>query len=60
MLTAFPLVFFLPKPDVKLSIVALYGILFGVGLWGMVNLGIHLGASAGVASLLLQLSAYFR
>jgi len=28
-------------------------------IWGMVNLGIHLGAPAGVASLLLQLSAYF-
>jgi len=52
-------VFFLPKPDVKFSIVVLYGILFGIGLWGMVNLGIYLGASAGVASLLLQMSAFF-
>ena len=59
LLTAFPLVFFLPKPEVKLVYIATYGILFGVGLWGMVNLGIYLGASAGVASLLLQLSAYF-
>lgn len=58
-LTAFPLIFFLPKPDVKLTIIILYGLLFGVGLWGMVNMGIYLGASAGVASLLLQLSAYF-
>ena len=59
LLTAVPLVFFLPKPDVAFKYVALYGFIFGVGLWGMVNLGIHLGASAGVASLLLQLSAYF-
>lgn len=59
LLTAIPLVFFLPKPDIKLSFIAIYGILFGVGLWGMVNLGIYLGAPAGVASLLLQLSAYF-
>jgi len=58
-LTAIPLVFFLPKPDVKIIWIAIYGLLFGVGLWGMVNLGIRLGASAGVASLLLQLSAYF-
>ena len=58
-LTAIPLVFFLPKPDIKLIYIATYGLLFGVGLWGMVTLGIHLGASAGIASLLLQLSAYF-
>ena len=58
-LTAIPLVFILPKPEVKFIWVAVYGLLFGVGLWGMVNLGIRLGASPGVASLLLQLSAYF-
>ena len=58
-LTAFPLIFFVPKPDVKMSVVALYGFLFGIGLWGVVNIGIYLGASAGVASLLLQLNAYF-
>jgi O-acetylserine/cysteine efflux transporter len=37
----------------------LYGILFGVGLWGIVNLGIYLGLSAGLASLILQFSAFF-
>ena len=58
-LTAIPLIFFLPKPDVRFSIVILYGLLFGIGLWGMVNLGIYLGVSAGVASLILQFSAYF-
>jgi len=58
-LTAIPLVFFLPRPEVKFSMLILYGLLFGVGLWGMVNLGIHLGASPGVASLLVQLSAFF-
>jgi len=59
LLTAIPLIFFVAKPDVKPKYVVLYGLIFGVGLWGMVNLGIHLGASPGVASLLLQLSAYF-
>ena len=58
LLTAIPLVFFLPKPDIAFKFVGLYGMIFGVGLWGMVNLGIHFGVSAGVASLLLQLSAY--
>ena len=54
-----PLIFFVKKPDVRLSIIALYGLLFGVGLWGIVNLGIYLGLSAGIASLILQFSAFF-
>ena len=58
-LTAVPLIFFLPKPDVSFSVIMTYGLLFGIGLWGLVNLGIYLGVSAGVASLLLQFSAYF-
>ncbi len=57
-LAAIPLIFFIPKPDVPISAIALYGLLFGVGLWGVVNLGIFLGLSAGVASLLLQFSAF--
>ncbi len=57
-LAAIPLIFFIPKPDVPILAIALYGLLFGVGLWGVVNLGIFLGLSAGVASLLLQFSAF--
>jgi O-acetylserine/cysteine efflux transporter len=57
-LAAIPLIFFIPKPDIPISTIALYGLLFGVGLWGVVNLGIFLGLSAGVASLLLQFSAF--
>ncbi|MDC0948589.1 EamA family transporter [Gammaproteobacteria bacterium] len=59
LLCAFPLVFFVRKPDVPMSYVASYGILFGVGLWGMVNLGIYFGTSAGIASLTLQTSVFF-
>jgi O-acetylserine/cysteine efflux transporter len=58
-LCAIPLIFFIKKPNVRLSIVALYGFLFGVGLWGVVNLGIYWGLSAGLASLILQFSAFF-
>jgi len=36
-----------------------YGLVFGIGLWGLVNLGIKTGLSAGIASLLLQFSAFF-
>ncbi len=57
-LCAIPTIFFIRKPDVPMKTIALYGIVFGAGLWGMVNLGVFLGASAGVASLVLQLSAF--
>jgi O-acetylserine/cysteine efflux transporter len=57
-LCAFPFVFFIKKPDNYL-IVILYGIIFGVGLWGMVNLGIHTGINPGMSSILLQFSAFF-
>ena len=59
LLVAIPLVFFIKKPDVSILYLALYGILFGVGLWGIVTLGIQYGISAGLASLLLQSSVFF-
>jgi len=59
MLCAFPLVFFIKKPDVKMFYIISYGLIFGVGLWGMVTLGIYFGISAGVASLVLQMSVFF-
>ncbi len=58
LLCAFPLVFFIKKPDVSMRYVVAYGLIFGVGLWGMVSLGIHFGVSAGMASLVLQMSAF--
>lgn len=59
LLCALPALFFIAKPAVKWRWLIGYGVLFGVGLWGMVNLAITLGVSAGVASLLLQFSALF-
>ncbi|KAF1047822.1 EamA family transporter [Xylophilus sp.] len=58
-LCALPAVFVLRRPRVPPGYLAGYGLLFGVGLWGVVNLGIQAGASAGIASLVLQLSAFF-
>ncbi len=58
LLCALPLVFFIKKPDVSMLYVVAYGLTFGVGLWGMVSLGIYFGASAGMASLILQMSAF--
>jgi O-acetylserine/cysteine efflux transporter len=52
----FPLVFFIKKPDVKWRYLIAYGVSFGVGVWGMTTLSIGAGVSAGMASLLLDMS----
>ncbi|MCF2870511.1 EamA family transporter [Octadecabacter sp. G9-8] len=57
-LVAIPLVFFVKKPNVPLPAVAAYGLLFGCGIWGVVNFAISVGTPAGQASLLLQSSAF--
>lgn len=57
-LVAIPLVFFVKRPSVPLLAVAGYGLLFGCGIWGLVNYAISLGTPAGQSSLLLQSSAF--
>lgn len=58
--TAFPLVLFLRRPrDVPLAVLAAYGVLFGVGLWWVVNFAMAKGLSPGLSSLVLQFSAFF-
>lgn len=57
-LTAIPMVFLVKKPDVAMRYVISYGVLFGTGVWGLANLAVYLGVSAGMASLLLQLSPF--
>lgn len=37
-LSAFPLIFFVKRPNVSLTVIAAYGTIFGVGLWWVVNL----------------------
>nr|WP_269845788.1 EamA family transporter [Yersinia enterocolitica] len=58
-LCALPAVFFIKKPDTSWRYIVGYGLLFGIGLWGSVNLGIKAGVSAGIASLVLQFGAFF-
>ncbi len=58
-LCALPAIFFIPRPDVQWRYIVGYGLVFGIGLWGVVNLGIKAGLSAGIASLVLQFSAFF-
>lgn len=58
--TALPLMLFVRRPiNVPFSAVAMYGVLFGVGLWFVVNLSMSLGMSPGLSSLVLQFSAFF-
>ncbi|MBF6034559.1 EamA family transporter [Pseudomonas sp. P155] len=58
-LCALPAIFFIRKPNVPWRYIIGYGLVFGIGLWGSVNLGIKAGLSAGIASLVLQFSAFF-
>ena len=58
-LAALPLVFFIKRPAVKFSYVAAYGVIFGLGMWGVINYGIQIGVSPGIASLIIQLSVFF-
>lgn len=58
-LCAIPAMLFIKKPNVPWRYLIGYGLVFGIGLWGLVNLGIKTGLSAGIASLLLQFSAFF-
>ncbi|RLU90525.1 hypothetical protein CTZ27_21645 [Streptomyces griseocarneus] len=57
-LCALPAVFFLKRPQVAWKYIIGYGLVFGVGLWGVVNLGIKAGVSSGISSLVLQFSAF--
>jgi len=58
--TALPLMFFIERPrGVPVAALASYGILFGVGLWWVVNLAMARGMSPGLSSVLLQFSAFF-
>ena len=51
----FPIIFFVPKPNVPFKYLALYGLTFGTGVWGMAYCAIALGLSSGMASVLLKL-----
>ncbi|MGX0893365.1 O-acetylserine/cysteine efflux transporter [Pseudomonas sp. ADAK2 TE3594] len=58
-LAAIPLVLFIKRPAIKFSYVAAYGFIFGLGMWGVINYGIQIGVSPGIASLIIQLSVFF-
>lgn len=51
---AVPMVFFIRKPAVKWRYLVLYGVVFGVGVWGTGLSSITFGLSSGMASVLQQ------
>ncbi|MFS1288975.1 EamA family transporter [Pseudomonas piscis] len=58
-LAALPWVFLVPRPQVALGWLVAYGLIFGVAMWVLINLGIDQGVAPGTASLLIQFSAFF-
>ena len=58
-LAALPWVFLIPRPQVALGWLVAYGLIFGVAMWALINLGIDQGVAPGTASLLVQFSAFF-
>jgi O-acetylserine/cysteine efflux transporter len=56
---ALPAVFFVRRPNVPLSILVGYGLAIGVGQFGLLFTAISLGMPAGLASLIMQVQAFF-
>lgn len=54
-----PAVFFLPRPSIPWKNLALYGILIGVGQFGLLYVAMNGHISAGIASLLIQVQVFF-
>lgn len=57
-LTALPLIAYIPRPAVAWRWLVLYGVVFGVGTWGLVTLALRAGLAPGLAAWLLQSSAF--
>lgn len=58
-LAAFPWIFFIRRPQIPLSSLALYSLLIFALQFGFLFTGMKLGVSAGLSSLVLQLQVFF-
>lgn len=58
-LVLFPALFFLPRPQVPWQNLALYGLLIGVGQFGLLYLAMNGHISPGIASLVIQTQVFF-
>jgi len=58
-LAAVPAIFFVKKPAVSWGLLAAYGLVLGVGEFGLLFTAIKVGAPAGLSSIILQSQAFF-
>jgi O-acetylserine/cysteine efflux transporter len=58
-LVVFPLVFFLPKPKVAWKFIFAYGVLIGLGQFGLLFWAIRDNITPGLASLVVQIQIFF-
>src|SRR5271169_570839 len=56
---AVPMVFFLAPPKAPVWAVALYGLLIGVGQFGVLFIAVHQGFPVGLSSLVVQAQVFF-
>jgi O-acetylserine/cysteine efflux transporter len=59
LVSALPAVLLFPKPTAKLRHIAAYGILLGMGNFGMLFVAMKLGLPASLASLVIQMQVFF-
>jgi O-acetylserine/cysteine efflux transporter len=55
----FPLILIMPRPKVHWAWVVGYGLLQGVGQFGLLFMGLHLGMTSALASVLMQTQVFF-
>src|SRR5436853_1322567 len=58
-LTAFPAIFFVPRPDVRWRAVVAVGLFIGVGQFGVLFVAMNIGLPAGLASVIAPLQPVF-
>lgn len=56
-LAVIPAIFFIRRPNVNWRYLFAYGLVFGVGIWGMASWAITAGLSSGMSSVLLSSNA---
>lgn len=54
-----PAMFFLPKPNVRIGNLAAYGLLIGMGQFGLLYVAMNGHISPGIASLVIQVQVFF-
>lgn len=58
LLTVFPAIFFVKKPDTQWRYIMLYGLTVGVGQFACLFYAMEIGMPAGIASIVLQIQAF--